>query len=324
MNSNKEELEKLFLEQNHTVSEIAIILGIAKSTAQRWLKSYNISKPPHLAAIARGTHHQMNRPQVDAGTYSLVRPTTERLRELYCGRNMRRSDIATEFDVPVWVIKKWLSEDGIIKPQSLACINSQQTRIATNSDVNERIGFGVAGAWADHREEILARRTATSLQRYGVANPASSSVVQDKRRKTNEAKYGVSNPMFDSNIVSQNKSARFKKKTFVFPSGKTVITAGYEGFYLRDLLAEGYCEEDLLCANQGLPIIPYMLDGKTHHHLPDVLVRSDKLLVDVKSEFTLAQQTGYTEKAQAAAIFGFSYAVVIYDQTGKLLCRQDY
>ena len=317
---NKEQLVELFLGKNQTVVEIANHFGVAKSTAQRWLKQCGISKPANLAAIARGLHHEMNRPQMEAGTYSTRRPTADRLREIYCGLNIRRKDIAAQLNVPVWVVKEWLREFGIVKPQSLACINSQHTRSTSDDNVNARIGARVATVWAERHDEIMAKRTATSLEKYGVANPAASAMTQAKRRKTNELRYGVPNPMFNAETMSKNKAGRFQKKGFVFPSGKTSLIMGYEGFCLRDLLKE-YCEEDLICADQGLPIIPYVVDGAIHHHLPDTYVKPTNLLIDVKSEFTLQQHAGYPEKAEAASRFGFKYAVWVYDRTGKFMYK---
>jgi hypothetical protein len=102
-------------------------------------------------------------------------------------------------------------------------------------------------------------------------------------------------PKFEQNYALDKKrqtesDKRFFKKPFQMPSGKIVMIQGAEDKALKILL-ETHNESDIKVGDEDIGncvgIIYYKgLDGKTHRYYPDIYIRSENMIIEVKSTYT--------------------------------------
>lgn len=81
----------------------------------------------------------------------------------------------------------------------------------------------------------------------------------------------------------------FKTKSYVFPSGKKVELQGYEDAIL-DFLLKHYAEDQLLVDNKSIQKITgkikYPFEGSIRTYYPDILIKSENKIIEVKSSYT--------------------------------------
>lgn len=103
-------------------------------------------------------------------------------------------------------------------------------------------------------------------------------------------------------------------KNYTFPSGRIVSVQGYENYALDELL-KSYDENDIVVATDGISIhtgvIEYELNG-THIYKPDIYIKSKKLIIEVKSDWTYKITKKQTRaKEQACKNLGFNFYLMI-------------
>ena len=126
--------------------------------------------------------------------------------------------------------------------------------------------------------------------------------------------------MKNSNSFEYTTSKLFKKKEYVFPSGRIDIVQGYEPFALNKLL-DIYEESDIITNIKLLPKIVYLgVDGKEHRYYPDIFIPKDNLIIEVKSEYTMKANFKVNKlKEKASKNDGFSFKFMIFNKNGDLL-----
>lgn len=109
----------------------------------------------------------------------------------------------------------------------------------------------------------------------------------DKRKETNLKRYGCQYPMQNAQVFENNKNSNFKSKVFEFSSGRIEKVQGYEPHAIDILLKEGYSEEDIVVNVAEMPRFQYTgLDDKLHKYYPDIYLKSENKIIEVKSEYT--------------------------------------
>ena len=84
--------------------------------------------------------------------------------------------------------------------------------------------------------------------------------------------------------INKMLSRSFYKK-YKMPSGKFVNYQGYENFALDELIME-YNEDDIKNNRNKVPLIKYKLKNKEHSYYPDIFIKSDNKIIEIKSEYT--------------------------------------
>jgi hypothetical protein len=74
-------------------------------------------------------------------------------------------------------------------------------------------------------------------------------------------------------------------KDYTFPSEKLIRIQGYENLAL-DELVKRYSEEDILTDRNDMPKIMYEFKGKTLRYYPDIYIKSENKIIEVKSTYT--------------------------------------
>ena len=178
--------------------------------------------------------------------------------------------------------------------------------------------------YAAQSKEVKEKTKQTNVERRGVDNPMKSEEVREKGKRTNLERRGVENVMQDKSVFDKANNS-FEKKEYIFPSGKKVNFQGFEYMALNLLIEEGYDEEDILINNNTIPVIEYFMDEKPHKFYPDIYIKSEDRIIEVKSTFTYKQ---YEEKNLAKLKYSSHLNVEfwIFSKNGDLeiLYSSDY
>lgn len=136
--------------------------------------------------------------------------------------------------------------------------------------------------------------------------------------ENNLKKYGTKYPSQNPEIME--KSQKYKFYIFTFPSGNQVKLQGYEKYALRDLINDGYKEEDILVSKKEVPRIQYNYEGEIRYHFPDFFIPKENKLLEVKSTWTLdIQYDKVMAKMKSALSQGFKYEIWVYEKRGQLI-----
>lgn len=128
-------------------------------------------------------------------------------------------------------------------------------------------------------------------------------------------------PRFEKNYALESRrnienDKRFYKKVYYMPSGKSVLIQGNEDKALNQLLQK-YDESNLIVEDKNIEncigIIYYKgLDGKTHRYYPDIYIRSENMIVEVKSSYTYKLQEKTNKIKELACVnAGYRFKFII-------------
>nr|WNL50367.1 endonuclease [Marseillevirus sp.] len=194
-----------------------------------------------------------------------------------------------------------------------------------------------------HKESIIERdsdpikmkersesRSKTCMEKYNAPNPMMDENVKKKGRETYMSRTGYDHPSHNPEVISKRNRSLFHKKEFVMPSGGIFICQGYEPFALRLLLSEGIREEDILPPSKEKISVGYIFGGKERVYHPDIFIKSESLLIEVKSEWTynrhgkdLDLQKKNLEKLKACRKNGYSTRLYIFNEKGILVSLKE-
>lgn len=207
----------------------------------------------------------------------------------------------------------------------------------------EKYGFSNALLNPGVKEKSMA----TNMEKYGGNSSMCSSEVRDKSKATNQkkhgvdwyvqsdefkkkftetmlARYGVEHAMHHTDSFEKSLSTSYRKKIFVFPSGRIEKIQGYEGFAIIDLLNSGYSEDDIIVSNKDIERYTKTIwyfgkyENKNKKYYPDLYIVSENKIIEVKSKYTYETNiTLNTLKRKASIGMGLSFEFWVYDSAGK-------
>ena len=187
---------------------------------------------------------------------------------------------------------------------------AQQTNI-------ERYG-GISSMCSDATKEKSKK---TMQERYGVDWYTQTEGLKTALRKRNIEKYGVSFQMQDAGFFTKNM---YRKKEYVFPSGRLEKLQGYEHVTVNKLLADGMNEDNIVLGaadiEKFIDRIWYMgEDNKKHKYYPDMYLKNENKVIETKSWYTLNAHRKMNEaKKQAILALGILFEFWVYDTKGVL------
>lgn len=179
---------------------------------------------------------------------------------------------------------------------------------------------------ADELRRIDAQRG--KLEKYGnphFNNRPKANLTRDEKKMVHKLsetcliRFGVPSAMQYEAIFNKKQEASFKKKEYIFPSGKEVKIQGYENLAL-DILLEDHNEDDII-VEKGLPEIWYYdSEGVKRRYYPDIFIKSTNTLIEVKSDFTM-KSNFYINllKAHYSKMNGFAFKFMIFNGKGILI-----
>jgi hypothetical protein len=197
---------------------------------------------------------------------------------------------------------------------------------------------------------IKERKRKTCMKNYGVDNPFQSDVIKERKKKTCRKNYGVDYPIQSDIIrnkcietlqdkygkhitnISQIPEVMDKKictgirtKNYILPSGKIVRIQGYENFGIEYLLNIGIKECDLFIGNKiieneiGRFYFYNTFKKKSCRYFPDIYVKSQNKIYEVKSNYTMALHPELIYKKRQSVIdLGFNFEFLVFNSKGMI------
>jgi hypothetical protein len=161
-------------------------------------------------------------------------------------------------------------------------------------------------------DEFTKKSRQTCLEKYGSEQYLSS----DHYKQVCLEKYGVEYPMQNAEIFEKASHSRFKPKEFIFPDNSIALVQGYEPIALEMLVNIGYLPEDIITSRKEVPEIWYVdSDNKKHRYFCDIYVRSENLIIEVKSDYTYHIELDINNlKAKSCRDLGYKFEFWIIDQ----------
>lgn len=190
--------------------------------------------------------------------------------------------------------------------------------------------FGVD--WYSKSSEFKEKFRKTSIKKFGVEHPMLNTKFKEKVSKTINDKYGqkwyvltkkFKVDSFDIKERRYGSPVGYKSKEYLLPSGRIIKVQGYENFAL-DILLKNYTEDDISVSyfeiKEEIGIINYLMDEINRIYLPDIYIKSENKIIEVKSEYTynLELEKNILKK-QACLSIDLAFEFWIMDPKGKLI-----
>jgi len=203
-------------------------------------------------------------------------------------------------------------------------LNNQEVKEKSKKTNQERYG-GNSSMCSD---VIKNKSKETSLKKHGVEWYVQSDDFKFKFKETMLKKYGVEQVMHYTPSFEKSINTSYKKKIYIFPSGRVEKIQGYEGFAINDLLNSGYSEDDIVVSNREIEKYTGTIwyydkyENKKKKYYPDLYLISENKIIEVKCEYTY--NSGYSRnilKKQSCLEIGLSFNFWVYDKNGSKVIK---
>lgn len=198
VNISKEDIEKYYIEELHTVQECTEYFGVAKTTFNRYLKKYGIvrSKEDKSKVYSRAQNSEDLKKKIretNIKKYGAVSKVASNSPVRFVDENTF-TVYGKEYSVE-WLKDKYLTENV----SSVELCRLLGTTYAVVNKINKHYHISKS---SDQRYELIRQNT---ISKYGVTSTLQLEEVKEKSRETCLKKYGVENPMKTEEIQAKVK-----------------------------------------------------------------------------------------------------------------------
>ena len=198
VNISKEDIEKYYIEELHTVQECTEYFGVAKTTFNRYLKKYGIarSKEDKSKVYSRAQNSEDLKKKIretNIKKYGAVNKVASNSPVRFVDENIFTVH-GKEYSVD-WLRNKYLTENV----SSVELCRLLGTTYAVVNKINRHYHISKS---SDQRYELIRQNT---ISKYGVTSTLQLDEVKEKSRETCLKKYGVENPMKTEEIQTKVK-----------------------------------------------------------------------------------------------------------------------
>ena len=120
--------------------------------------------------------------------------------------------------------------------------------------------------------------------KYDGKHYTQTSEYKEKCRTLCFIRYGVYHPMHVQQIFDKTLNATYRRKEYELPDGKIIKVQGYENYAFDYIFAHNYSIADI---EFKLPELFYTFNDKKCRYYPDIFLKSENLLIEVKSTYTM-------------------------------------
>jgi hypothetical protein len=164
---------------------------------------------------------------------------------------------------------------------------------------------------------IKLKQINTCLKRYNVHTTLLVEKFREKALKTNVERYGYEYPIQSPQIAKKQNSSALMYKTYISPTGVIHRVQGYEPHALKDLFTT-VSESDIITGCTSVPNINYIFNNKNRIYYPDIYIKSQNKLIEVKSTWTYISEIQQNNaKALACLNKGYQFEFWIYCQISR-------
>jgi hypothetical protein len=172
-------------------------------------------------------------------------------------------------------------------------------------------------------DETKKKSIETNRTKRGTDWYVQSEDFKKKFTETMLSRYGVEHVMHYTPSFEKSISTSYKKKLYVFPSGRIEKIQGYEGFGINDLLNSGYSEDDIVISNQEIEKFTGKIwyndsENKRRKYYPDIYIISENKIIEVKSHYTYDSAYSISiRKRKSCLDLLLNFEFWIYDKNGN-------
>ncbi|MFW6281209.1 MAG: DUF7487 domain-containing protein [bacterium] len=165
------------------------------------------------------------------------------------------------------------------------------------------------------------KRVKTCIKKYGTENPLQNEKIKKKTIDKIKEKYGGVG--FQIEDVFNKALENQYKKYQIIVDGKEFNLQGHEPIVLRFLIEnENISIEEIEC-HKNVPTIYYRFNDKKHRHFPDIFIKNENRIIEVKSEYTLYECSDDALEIQKAKMeygkkMGYVYQVYLYKRNKEM------
>lgn len=205
------------------------------------------------------------------------------------------------------------------------CLNKFGTEFATqNQEIRKKIKKTCLEKYECENpfqiKEVKNKINQIFLEKFGCENPFQNENIKNKIKQTLLKKYGVEHPSQNSEIQEKTLKNSYRKKHYIFPSGKIILYQGYENFALNKLINEHFDENDIRIGTSMVPEIWYNNNEKKHRYFTDIFIPSQNKCIEVKSKYTFNKNKNIVMlKHQACKNAGYLSEIWIYKKNGEMI-----
>jgi hypothetical protein len=133
--------------------------------------------------------------------------------------------------------------------------------------------------------DVCIKKIETTMKKFGAEWYTQTEEYQYRSKATCIEKYGVEYAMQNPKIFENQVKSSYKRKEYIFPSGRIEYVQGYEPEAIDELLKQ-FDEDDIIISGEEMPVIWYYDDNKKRRYHPDIYIKSKNLIIEVKSIWT--------------------------------------
>lgn len=167
--------------------------------------------------------------------------------------------------------------------------------------------------------DIREKAKATCMKNLGYEYPMQCETVKLKSKLTSMINFGVEYPMQNAEISDKCSRNAYKAYDYTFASGRIERIQGYEKFAIDYLIAQGINEDDIITKRTEVPECFYNDCDKKRRYYVDILIKSQRKCIEVKSTWTMQKKKDTAlRKQKALQNLGYTCEIWIFDSKG---CR---
>jgi hypothetical protein len=197
-------------------------------------------------------------------------------------------------------------------------LKSEEGKLKVKKSVQEKYGVDNISKLESVKSKKLSKsKSKTKIEK---------DIIRAKYEKTCLERYGVTHLSKDSDFLEKLLRNSFSYKSYRLPSGKIISIQGYEPKAM-DYLLINYDESDLFTKNSDIEGLVGKFnyigdDMKDHRYYPDIYIKSENRIIEVKSDFTYDLDIEKNIKKRNSVIernINFNFLIIYADETIKEL-----
>jgi hypothetical protein len=195
------------------------------------------------------------------------------------------------------------------------CLSNKEIKEKVNNTCLQKFGCTNVG----QNSEIQSKMKNTMLKKYGVEYPLQNTNIMNKTKVTNINKYGTHNVSQNPIISEKQAMSCYKMKTYIMPSGNTILYQGYENYAINDLINDNISEENIITSRSCVPEIYYYDKlNKKRRYFVDIYIPSLNKCIEVKSEYTMKlNPENIFNKMKSTLDKGYGFEIWVYNNKGE-------
>jgi hypothetical protein len=167
--------------------------------------------------------------------------------------------------------------------------------------------------------EVKEKLANTMIKKYGVRNSFQCPEIREKFENTMLEKYGNKNPYSVPEIYEKMVKSSKNSKFYQWDENNKILYQGYVNKLLDDLKNNNENFENI-ATEWNCPIFEYKINEKQHLYRPDLYLKNEKFIFEVKSIYTLFYDLENNfNKFISVVSDNFTLILTIYDKNKQYM-----